>query len=90
MARLEWIRLSKWVEVEFGTSRAGAVQVPLYCTADIDAPTRPEIDIDWEKLHQVGKGWPSPLAALCPKTKARRRRDRCRGPADEGDGRPEV
>ncbi|WP_342593518.1 hypothetical protein [Streptomyces inhibens] len=46
MVRLGWIKAAESIEVRFGTSRAGAVGVPLYRAADIDAlPTaRTEVD----------------------------------------------
>ncbi|WP_225804778.1 hypothetical protein [Streptomyces sp. NK15101] len=44
-------------------SRAGAVDVPLYRAADVDA--HPEVD--GEELRRVVKGQRSPLAALDPK-----------------------
>ncbi|MGW9448619.1 hypothetical protein [Streptomyces sp. NPDC055632] len=37
MVKLQWIRPAEWAEAEFGTSRAGAVQVPLHRAADVDA-----------------------------------------------------
>ncbi|MFC8270031.1 hypothetical protein ACFUIZ_30565 [Streptomyces cinereoruber] len=67
MVKLKWIQPAEWAEVKFGASRAGAVEVPLYRTADVDAlpGTRPEVD--WEELRRVEKGRRSPLAALLPK-----------------------
>ncbi|MFC8177013.1 hypothetical protein ACFY5H_32885 [Streptomyces sp. NPDC013012] len=46
MVKLKWIRAAEWAEVEYGTSRAGAVQVRLYRTANFDAlhGAHPEID----------------------------------------------
>lgn len=66
MVRLGWIRSPQTIEVRFGTSRAGAVNVPLYTTASVDAviPAHPEID--WHQLRTVGKGRRSPLAPLRP------------------------
>ncbi|WP_030222973.1 hypothetical protein [Streptomyces bikiniensis] len=69
MVKLKWIRPAEWAEVEFGTSRAGAVNVPLYRTADVDALPGAHPEIDWEELRQVEKGRRSPLAALRPKEK---------------------
>ncbi|WP_411076493.1 hypothetical protein [Streptomyces sp. cmx-4-7] len=71
MVELKWIRPPKWTEVEYGTSRAGAVDVPLYRTADADAPADVHPEIDREELRQVEKGRRSSLAALRPKTKAK-------------------
>ncbi|MFF2516577.1 hypothetical protein [Streptomyces sp. NPDC058086] len=48
----------------FGTSRAGAVVVPLFTTASVDALPAAHPEIDWEQLRGVGKGRRSPLAAL--------------------------
>ncbi|MEU4205816.1 hypothetical protein AB0B79_38510 [Streptomyces sp. NPDC039022] len=64
MVRLDQIRHAETIEVRFGTSRAGAVDVPPYTTAAVDAlvPAHPEAD--WEQLRTVGKGQRSPLAAL--------------------------
>lgn len=66
MVRLGWLRSPQSIEVRFGTSRAGAVDVALYTTASIDAviPAHPEID--WKQLHAIEKGRRSPLAALHP------------------------
>ncbi|WP_217246149.1 hypothetical protein [Streptomyces sp. AC602_WCS936] len=66
MVRLGWVRSPQSIEVRFGTSRAGAVDVALYTTASIDAvvPSHPEVD--WEHLRTVEKGRRSPLAALRP------------------------
>ncbi|MEL5960063.1 hypothetical protein AADR41_35810 [Streptomyces sp. CLV115] len=66
MVRLGWVRSPQSIEVRFGTSRAGAVDVALYTTASVDAviPAHPEVD--WEQLRTVEKGRRSPLAALRP------------------------
>ncbi|MFG2631081.1 hypothetical protein [Streptomyces sp. NPDC048473] len=66
MIRLGWLRSPQSIEVQFGTSRAGAVDVALYTTASVDAviPAHPEVD--WEQLRAVEKGRRSPLAALRP------------------------
>ncbi|WP_198533927.1 hypothetical protein [Streptomyces odonnellii] len=66
MVRLGWVRSPQSIEVRFGTSRAGAVDVALYTTASVDAviPAHPEVD--WEQLRAVEKGRRSPLASLCP------------------------
>lgn len=69
MLRLDWIRPAESIEVRFGTSRAGAVDVPLYTTQSVDAlPAR--TNIDWEQLRAVPKGRRSPLAALARQTAA--------------------
>ncbi|WP_207309565.1 hypothetical protein [Streptomyces kasugaensis] len=66
MVRLGWVRSPQSIEVRFGTSRAGAVDVALYTTASVDAivPAHPEID--WAQLRAVEKGRRSPLASLRP------------------------
>ncbi|MGX1114877.1 hypothetical protein RKD37_000240 [Streptomyces ambofaciens] len=53
MVRLGWVRSPQSIEVRFGTSRAGAVDVALYTTASVDAivPAHPEVD--WEQLRAV-------------------------------------
>ncbi|MEV0888521.1 hypothetical protein AB0J03_32530 [Streptomyces microflavus] len=66
MVRLGWIRSPQSVEVRFGTSRAGAVDVALYTTASVDAVATTHPEIDWEQLRTVGKGRRSPLASLAP------------------------
>ncbi|MEU0343936.1 hypothetical protein ABZ092_34570 [Streptomyces bobili] len=48
----------------FGTSRAGAVDVPMFTTASVDALVAAHPEVDWEHLRNVGKGRRSPLAAL--------------------------
>ncbi|MER7111161.1 hypothetical protein [Streptomyces sp. NPDC000229] len=64
MLRLSWVKPAEWREVRFGTSRAGAVNVPMFRTADIDALPAAHPEVDWEKLQAVSKGQRSPLAAL--------------------------
>ncbi|MZE55521.1 hypothetical protein GTY86_30435 [Streptomyces sp. SID5770] len=54
--------------MEYGTSRAEAVQVPLYRTADVDALPGAHPEVDREELRRVEKARRSPLAALRPKT----------------------
>ncbi|MFI1840012.1 hypothetical protein [Streptomyces olivaceoviridis] len=70
MVRLGWVRSPQSIEVRFGTSRAGAVDVALYTTASVDAivPAHPEVD--WEQLRTVEKGRRSPLASLRPEPMA--------------------
>lgn len=70
MVKLKWIRAAEWVEVPFGTSRAGAVEVPLYRTADVDALVDAHPEVDREQLRTVGKGRRSPLAALAKQAAA--------------------
>ncbi|MFD3922875.1 hypothetical protein [Streptomyces sp. NPDC058595] len=64
MVRLGWVTSPQSVEVRFGTSRAGAVDVPLYRAADVDALPTVRSEIDWDRLRAVGKGHRSPLASL--------------------------
>ncbi|MHA5054777.1 hypothetical protein [Streptomyces sp. SD15] len=64
MRTLGWIKPTGWREVRFGTSRAGAVDVPMFTTASVDAVVAAHPEVDWEQLRNVGKGQRSPLAAL--------------------------
>ncbi|MFJ9250354.1 hypothetical protein [Streptomyces sp. NPDC101776] len=64
MRELLWVRPAERREVRFGTSRAGAVMVPLFTTASVDALPDAHPEVDWEQLRSVGKGRRSPLAAL--------------------------
>ncbi|GGV50747.1 hypothetical protein [Streptomyces spectabilis] len=64
MLRLGWVRSPQTIEVRFGTSRAGAVDVALYTTASIDALPRTHTEVDWAQLRKVKKGQRSPLASL--------------------------
>ncbi|MES4909426.1 MULTISPECIES: hypothetical protein [unclassified Streptomyces] len=64
MRDLLWVRPTERREVRFGTSRAGAVMVPLFRTADVDVVVDAHPEVDWEQLRSVGKGRRSPLAAL--------------------------
>ncbi|MFG3429572.1 hypothetical protein [Streptomyces californicus] len=66
MVRLGWIRSTQSIEVRFGTSRAGAVDVPLFTTASVDAVIAAHPEIDWHQLRAMGKGRRSPLASLRP------------------------
>ncbi|MEV7797396.1 hypothetical protein AB0O68_36555 [Streptomyces sp. NPDC087512] len=64
MVRLGWVRSPQSIEVRFGTSRAGAVDVALYTTASVDAVVPAHPEVDWEQLRTMKKGRRSPLAAL--------------------------
>lgn len=64
MVRLGWVRSPQSIEVRFGSSRAGAVDVALYTTASVDAIVTTHPEVDWEQLRAVEKGRRSPLAAL--------------------------
>ncbi len=72
MLRLGWITPAEWREVQFGTSRAGAVDVPMFRTCDVDAIPNAHPEVDWEQLRAVSKGRRSPLAALARKEAAAR------------------
>jgi hypothetical protein len=52
------------IEVRFGASRAGAVDVALYTTASVDAIPVAHPEVDFEQLRAVEKGRRSPLAVL--------------------------
>lgn len=69
MLRLKWIRPAESIEVRFGTSRAGAVDVALYTTKAIDALAA-RTDVDWEHLRAVEKDRRSSLAALAKQATA--------------------
>ncbi|MFE2640148.1 hypothetical protein ACFXKF_36290 [Streptomyces scopuliridis] len=62
--RLGWVAPAEWREARYGTSRAGAVQVPIFRTADIDALPHARTEVDWAELRAVGKGQRSPLLGL--------------------------
>ncbi|MFF5979329.1 hypothetical protein ACFY78_10810 [Streptomyces olindensis] len=66
MVRLGWLRPPQSIEVRFGTSRAGAVDLALHTTASVDAvlPAHPEVD--WGTTARDGKGRRSPPASLRP------------------------
>ncbi|MCX4428335.1 hypothetical protein [Streptomyces mirabilis] len=64
MRTLGWIGPADWREVRFGTSRAGAVDVPLFTTEAVDSLVDAHPEVDWQQLRSVGKGRRSPLAAL--------------------------
>ncbi|MFF4205717.1 hypothetical protein ACFYZ8_34275 [Streptomyces sp. NPDC001668] len=64
MLALGWIQPADTVDVRFGTSRAGAVPVALFRTADVDALERAHPEIDWERLRSMKPGQRSPLATL--------------------------
>ncbi|QIS75577.1 hypothetical protein HB370_00705 [Streptomyces sp. DSM 40868] len=58
------------MEVRFGTSRAGAVDVALYTTVSVDASPAAHPEVDWEQLRAVEKGRRSALASLRPEPAA--------------------
>ncbi|GGU67043.1 hypothetical protein [Streptomyces lavendofoliae] len=66
MVRLGWAGSPQSIEVRFGTSQAGAVDVALHTTASVDAVPADHPKVDWEQPRAVEKGRRSPLAALRP------------------------
>lgn len=71
IVRLRWIKPNHWQSVQFGTSKAGAVDVPIYRSGDVDQIPRKHQAVDWEQLRSLGKGQRSPLAKLpTPKGKS--------------------
>ncbi|WP_409474644.1 hypothetical protein [Streptomyces sp. HC307] len=64
MRTLGWITPTEWREMRYCTSQAGAVDVPMFTTADVDAVPDSHPEIDWEQLRSLGKGRRSPLADL--------------------------
>ncbi|GAB1340769.1 hypothetical protein ACE1SV_73590 [Streptomyces sp. E-15] len=66
MRRLGWITPVSWSRVQFGASKAGAVNVPRFATGHVDDLPATHPEIDWAQLRSVGKGQRSPLAALRP------------------------
>ncbi|MEW1762409.1 hypothetical protein AB0393_38630 [Streptomyces cyaneofuscatus] len=68
MLRLGWIRAADSVEVRFGTSRAGAVDVALFRTCDVDGLPAAHPEVGWDALRALQKGQRSPLAGLTPVT----------------------
>jgi hypothetical protein len=64
VVRLGWIKPTEWRKVEFGTSKAGAVDVPIYRSGDVDKIPGQHRRVDWERVQSLGKGQRSPLAKL--------------------------
>ncbi|MFG2210944.1 hypothetical protein [Streptomyces sp. NPDC048638] len=64
MLRLGWLHAADSVEVRFGTSRAGAVNVALFRTADVEGLPAAHPEIDWTALRALQSGQRSPLAGL--------------------------
>ncbi|MGW2643099.1 hypothetical protein [Streptomyces sp. NPDC001348] len=54
MRDLLWIRPAERREVRFDTSRAGAVMVPLFTTASIDALPAAYPEVDWNQARSTG------------------------------------
>ncbi|MFB7531418.1 hypothetical protein ACFC0C_24845 [Streptomyces sp. NPDC056178] len=55
MVRLGWLRSPQSIEVHFGTSRAGSIDVALYTTASVDAVVPAHPEVDGEQLRAVRK-----------------------------------
>ncbi|MGW2892616.1 hypothetical protein ACWDDN_46455 [Streptomyces griseoruber] len=51
MRNLLWVRPAERREVRFGTSRAGAVMVPMFTTASVDALPGAHPEVDWDQLR---------------------------------------
>jgi hypothetical protein len=62
--RAGWVTPAQWAEVRFGTSKAGAVTVPLYRTADVDAVVTDHPEVDWAVVRATPKGRRSLLAKV--------------------------
>ncbi|MFJ8694446.1 hypothetical protein [Streptomyces roseolilacinus] len=56
MGRLGWVNPAETVQVAFGTSRAGAVDVALYRAAGIDALVQEHPEAGWERRHSERTG----------------------------------
>ncbi|HEX5205926.1 MAG TPA: hypothetical protein VFW27_38855, partial [Actinoplanes sp.] len=64
VVRAGWAHPAQWVSVRFGTSKAGAVDVPLYRTADVDAVPGAHPEVDWDAVRATPKGRRSLLARV--------------------------
>lgn len=64
VVRAGWAVPAQWIEVRFGTSKAGAVAVPLYRTVDVDAVPVEHPEVDWDSVRSTPRGRRSPLAKL--------------------------
>jgi hypothetical protein len=64
VVRAGWAIPSQWISVRFGTSKAGAVDVPLYTTVDVDAVLTEHPEVDWDAVRTTPSGRRSPLAKL--------------------------
>lgn len=64
VVRAGWVHPAQWIEVRFGTSKAGAVQVPLYRTVDVDAVPGAHPEVDWDAVRATPKGRRSPLGKV--------------------------
>ncbi|MEU2391500.1 hypothetical protein [Streptomyces sp. NPDC007369] len=64
MRRLGWIAPVSWGRVQFGASKAGAVDVPRFAAGHVDDLPEAHPEVDWAQLRTVGKGQRSPLAGL--------------------------
>ncbi|MFE2035062.1 hypothetical protein ACFXBB_17780 [Streptomyces scopuliridis] len=80
MVRLGWITSPLSIEVRFGTARAGAINVVLDRTADIDALPVTRTEADWEQPHAVEKVRRTPGAPRSRRCARHRRQHRCEPP----------
>ncbi|WP_241847797.1 hypothetical protein [Streptomyces sp. CB02009] len=64
MRRLGWIAPVSFGRVQFGASKAGAVEVPRFAAGHVDDLPGAHPEVDWAQLRTVGKGRRSPLAEL--------------------------
>jgi hypothetical protein len=64
VVRAGWASPAQWVEVRFGTSKAGAVTVPLYRTGDVDAVVGAHPEVDWDAVRATPRGRRSLLLKL--------------------------
>ncbi|MFF6836481.1 hypothetical protein ACFY84_32395 [Streptomyces sp. NPDC012438] len=71
MVRLEWTPSAERAEVEFGTSRTGAVRVPLHRIVSVDSLAGTHPEAGGEEFRQIGEGRRPPPAALRPKAEAK-------------------
>ncbi|MFJ5926532.1 hypothetical protein ACIQF6_28415 [Kitasatospora sp. NPDC092948] len=66
LVRLGWVRPTLVQPVRFGSSKRGAVRVPIFRAGDVDAVPQAHPEVDWEALRRTEKGRRSPLSALRP------------------------
>ncbi|WP_051820870.1 hypothetical protein [Streptomyces flavochromogenes] len=64
MRRLGWIAPVSFDRVQFGASKAGAVDVPRFAARHVDDLPRAHPEVDCTQLRTVGKSRRSLLAGL--------------------------
>lgn len=64
VVRAGWVHPAQWIEVRFGTSKAGAVAVPLYRTVDVDTVPAAHPEVDWDAVRATPRGRRSLLARV--------------------------